>query len=194
MSKDFLTPVRLVADFTLDDGASFTTNLVLLRPTANRTVLFPDATGALALVPGINGQVAYNDLGRLAAHSSMTFGAATGLRLTNPFGYGQGGGGTVTQSTSKSTGVTLNKPCGQITCNNEALSSGAVATFVLTNSTIVSGDVLILNHISGGTAGSYMLNAQSAAGSASINIRNLSGGSLSEAIVIAFAVTKARTD
>jgi hypothetical protein len=53
--------------------------------------------------------------------------------------------------------------------------------------------VLILNHISGGTAGSYLLNAQSAAGSASINVRNITVGSLSEAIVIAFAVIKATT-
>jgi len=50
-----------------------------------------------------------------------------------------------------------------------------------------------LNHISGGTAGSYLLNAQSAAGSASINVRNITTGSLSEAIVIAFAVIKATT-
>jgi len=45
--------------------------------------------------------------------------------------------------------------------------------------------------ISGGTAGSYLLNAQCAAGSANINVRNITTGSLSEAIVIAFAVIKA---
>jgi hypothetical protein len=97
-----------------------------------------------------------------------------------------GAGGTVTQQTNKTTSVTLNNSTGQITMNNAALASQAVATFTLTNSTINAGDVLVMNHISGGTAGSYSLNAQSAAGSASINVTNVSAGSLSEAIVIAF--------
>jgi hypothetical protein len=47
---------------------------------------------------------------------------------------------------------------------------------------------LILNHLSAGTAGSYLLNAQAGAGSASINVHNITSGSLSEAIVIGFAV------
>ena len=64
-------------------------------------------------------------------------------------------------------------------------------TFVLTNSTIAATDLLVLNHVSGGTAGSYLLNAQAAAGSVSINVRNVTAGSLSEAIVIGFAVIKA---
>ena len=106
-------------------------------------------------------------------------------------GYATGAGGAVTQATNKSTGVTLNANCGQITMNNAALAADAIASFTLTNSKIAAGDVLVLNHLSGGTAGSYTLNAHSAAGSASINVANRSAGSLSEAIVIAFAVIKA---
>jgi hypothetical protein len=52
---------------------------------------------------------------------------------------------------------------------------------------------VVLNHASAGTAGAYTLNAQAAAGSASINVRNVTGGALSEAIVIRFAVIKATT-
>jgi len=106
-------------------------------------------------------------------------------------GYATGSGGAVTQITSKATGVTLNKPTGQITLNNAALAADTTVSFVLTNTVIEANDILIMNHISGGTAGSYLLNAQSAAGSASINVRNITTGSLSEAIVIAFAVIKA---
>jgi hypothetical protein len=106
-------------------------------------------------------------------------------------GYITGEGGAVTQATSKSTGVTLNKKCGQITMNAAALAANTTVSFTLTNSTIAATDVLVLNHVSGGTAGSYLLNAQAAAGSASINVRNITGGSLSEAIVIGFAVIKA---
>ena len=105
-------------------------------------------------------------------------------------GYTTGSGGTVTQLTSKSTGVTLNKPTGQITLNTAALAGNTTVSFVLTNSVIETNDILIMNHISGGVAGSYLLNAQAAAGSATINVRNVTTGSLSDLIVIAFAVIK----
>ncbi len=104
-----------------------------------------------------------------------------------------GDGGAVTQSTSKSTGVTLSKKCGQITLNGAALAADTTVSFTLTNTTIAATDLLVLNHVSGGTAGSYLLNAQCAAGSASINVRNITAGSLSEAIVIGFALVKAVT-
>ena len=110
---------------------------------------------------------------------------------TDKAGYITGEGGTVTQATSKATAVTLNKKCGQITMNAAALAAATTVTFVLTNSTIAATDLLVLNHVSGGTAGSYLLNAQAAAGSVSINVRNVTAGSLSEAIVIGFAVIKA---
>ena len=110
---------------------------------------------------------------------------------TDKAGYITGEGGTVTQATSKATAVTLNKKCGQITMNAAALAAATTVTFVLTNSTIAATDLLVLNHVSGGTAGAYLLNAQAAAGSVSINVRNVTAGSLSEAIVIGFAVIKA---
>jgi hypothetical protein len=128
-------------------------------------------------------------------------GAATGTSLsttgnqvitsTGKHGYATGSGGVVTQLTDKTTAVTLSKSTGQITLAGAALAASTTVSFTLTNTVIEAGDILIMNHISGGTAGSYLLNAQSAAGSASINVRNISLGSLSEAIVIAFAVIKA---
>ena len=128
-------------------------------------------------------------------------GAATGTSLsttgnqvisgTGKQGYATGAGGVVTQATSKATGVTLSKSTGQITLDAAALAASTTVSFTLTNTVIEAGDILVMNHISGGTAGSYSLNAQSAAGSASINVRNISLGSLSEASVVAFAVIKA---
>jgi len=112
---------------------------------------------------------------------------------TDKAGYITGEGGTVTQGTSKSTAVTLNKKCGTVTMHNAALAADAIVSFTLTNSTIAATDVISLNHASAGTAGKYALNAQAAAGSASINVTNISAGSLSEAIVIRFAVIKAVT-
>jgi hypothetical protein len=110
---------------------------------------------------------------------------------TDKAGYITGEGGTVTQATSKATAVTLSKKCGQITMHDASLAAATTVSFTLTNTTIVATDLLVLNHVSGGTAGSYLLNAQAASGSASINVRNINGSSLSEAIVIGFAVVKA---
>ena len=112
---------------------------------------------------------------------------------TDKAGYITGEGGTVTQATSKATAVTLSKKCGQITMHNASLAADTTVSFTLTNTTIVATDLLVLNHVSGGTAGSYLLNAQAAAGSASINVRNVTAGALAEAIVIGFAVIKAVT-
>lgn len=106
------------------------------------------------------------------------------------WGYSTGAGGTVTQATNKATGVTLSKSCGAITMNNASLAAATIVSFVLTNTLIAATDVLVLNHISGGTIGSYTLNAQCAAGSATINIRNNTAGSLGEAVVIQFALIK----
>lgn len=104
-------------------------------------------------------------------------------------GYTTDAQGTVTQATSKSTAVTLNKSAGQITMNNAALASVTNVTFTLNNSFISANDILILNVGSGATSGAYNCWVSGlGAGSASITLRNISGGSLSEAVVINFAL------
>ena len=112
------------------------------------------------------------------------------LYVKGSLGYSRAGQGTVTQLTSKSTAVTLNKSAGRITMNNAALATATNATFTLNNNLISANDAVILT-ISGGqaTPGSYNVFANSlAAGSVSITLRNISGGSLSEAVVINFAL------
>jgi hypothetical protein len=112
---------------------------------------------------------------------------------TNPFGYVAGGGGTVTQATNKATGVTLNKPSGQITMSNASLAAATIVSFTFTNSTISSADLLMINHVSGGTIGSYTFTAACGSGSATVYVRNATSGSLSEAIVLRYAVIKGAT-
>ena len=105
------------------------------------------------------------------------------------FGYTAAAQGTVTQATSKSTAVTLNKSAGQITMNNAALGATTNVTFTLNNSFISANDLIILNIASGATAGSYNCWVSGlSAGAVSITVRNISGGSLSEAVVINFAL------
>jgi hypothetical protein len=62
---------------------------------------------------------------------------------------------------------------------------------VLTNSAIAATDTLVLKHVATGTFGSYLLNAHGfAAGSCTIDIRNIGASALAEAILIRFAVIK----
>ena len=100
-------------------------------------------------------------------------------------------GGTVTQASSKSTGVTLNTDSGQITMNAAALAAAAEVTFTVTNSKIAATDVVVACHGSAGTAGSYLVNANTmASGSFKVTVANVSSSQLSEAIVINFVALK----
>lgn len=108
-------------------------------------------------------------------------------------GYTAAAQGTVTQQTSKSTAVTLNKSAGQITMNNASLGATTNVAFTLNNSYISANDTLILTISSGATVGAYNCWVNSlAAGSASITVRNTTAGALSEAIVINFALLHCR--
>jgi len=117
----------------------------------------------------------------------------TTVYATSEIGYSSAAQGTVTQATSKSTGVTLNKSAGQITMNNAALAAGAAVSFVLTNSTISANDTIIVNvasNTTGSALGAYTTYVSYlAAGSALITLRNLTAAtSYSEAVVINYAI------
>jgi hypothetical protein len=105
-------------------------------------------------------------------------------------GYAVGAGGTATQTTNKTNPVTLNTIAGQITLNNQNLGAGAHAAFVLNNTAIGNTDVMIINHVSGGTIGAYTFDVVCNTANASITITNQTAGALAEAPVIRFAVIK----
>ena len=124
-----------------------------------------------------------SDTGVTVTAGSLSMAADT-LKLDN--------GGAVTQLTNKATTVVLNKPTGKITMNGAALGIDAVITFQVTCATFARAtDVCIVNHHSGGTIGKYVVQATGhAAGSFKITVTNISGGSLSEAIVLHYALIK----
>ena len=73
--------------------------------------------------------------------------------------------------------------------NGAALAGTLAVSFTLTNSTISVKDVVILTIGSGATATAYTVYVSSmAAGSAVITLRNLGAATLSEAVVINFAI------
>jgi uncharacterized phosphosugar-binding protein len=106
-----------------------------------------------------------------------------------------GDGSAVTQETTKTNAVVMNNKCGKITMyQQDTINAGAVVNFTLTNNTIQTGDVLILNHSGVGTFGAYLLNAKCADGSAVIYVTNISSSNHAEAIEISFALVQARHD
>jgi hypothetical protein len=125
-------------------------------------------------------------------------GAATGTSLavtgavttsgTAGVGYATGAGGAVTQITSRTTSVTLNKTAGAITLFSAAGTTTAT-TFTVTNSTVAATDVIILNQKSGTDLYDLMVTAV-AAGSFNITFRT-TGGTTTEQPVFNFAVIKA---
>lgn len=124
--------------------------------------------------------------GSVAATSSILSSSPTA-----GVGYKTGAGGSATQATSKTTGVTLNTVTGQITMNSAALATATTACFTMTNSSIGAYDSISKSIASGATAGAYSLDVDAvAAGSARFCLYNHSGGSLSESPVINFAVIK----
>lgn len=161
------------------------------------------ATGAVALganttvtgTLGVSGNVAVNTDKLVVTASSGAVVSASSIKSSNAtagIGYATGAGGTVTQATSKSTGVTLSKVAGEIVMHDAELADGAVATFTVTNTAVAATDVIIVNHASVGTAGTYHVWVSAvAAGSFKISVRNISGDALSEAIKLNVAVIKA---
>ena len=108
---------------------------------------------------------------------------------SDEIGYSTAAQGAVTQATSKSTGVTLNRSMGKITMNGAALGAGATVLFTLTNSKISANDVLIVNLGSAGTSGAYWpYVANVSAGTAVIGLYNNTAGPLAEAVVVNFAI------
>lgn len=98
---------------------------------------------------------------------------------------------TVTQATSKSTGVTCTGTRGTITMNGAALAAAAEVGFTVTDTLMAATDVAVVNVKSGATADSYQVTVDAvAAGSFRISVSNASAGSLSEAIVLNFKVVK----
>jgi hypothetical protein len=164
----------------------------------SKTLLFTSP----ALVTPVLGTVTSGNISACTSTSMVmvtpVLGAATGTSLaatgavtssgTAGVGYATGAGGTVTQATSRTTGVTLNKTTGAITMFSAAGTTTA-ATFTVTNSTVAATDVIILNQKSGTDLYDLMVTAV-AAGSFNLTFRT-TGGTTTETPVFNFAVIKA---
>ena len=115
------------------------------------------------------------------------------VTTTTGLGFYTGAGGIAPAGATKATAFTLNTMCGRITTAADALAANTAVSATWTNSKIAATDVVILNHSSGGTLGSYHYNVACGSGTATLTIRNISSGSLSESLVFNFVVIKGVT-
>lgn len=121
---------------------------------------------------------------------------AKGIVSASPtagIGYATGAGGTVTQITSRTTGVTINKVCGTIITDVSSLAAGAEAEFTVTNSTVAIGDVVLVSiQVESATGTTLPFVSTTAAGSFKITLTNLHASTAdTSASTINFAVIKA---
>lgn len=106
------------------------------------------------------------------------------------FPTGVGAGGTVTQSTNKTTAVTINKPTGEIITHNQSLGAGAITAFLVNNSFCTGQDIVLMSVHNAPTMGAYSVNVNAGGGSFSVYLRNNTGGALSENVTLRYTIIK----
>ncbi|MFW9602461.1 MAG: hypothetical protein ACMV1B_09090 [Prevotella sp.] len=189
-----LTGVEILPSGTATDSKLNTSNN---SDIANASIMSIGCNSTYSyLYAGKRGTGSYLPIDFLTSDTQrMRIDTAGNVLVTNSgggLGYGTGAGGTVTQLTSKSTAVTLNKPTGKIITSNSALASGVYISFTVNNTLVTDKDVVILTGHSFGY--NYRIEINSIAnGYFAIRIANVTAGSLSEALVINFTVIKGAT-
>lgn len=127
---------------------------------------------------------------KILANGFLANGLSTGIGYKTGYGVG----GTVTQITNRSTGVTLSKLTGTITTDTTSLAAEGKATFTVTNTKVAIGDVICVSIRSGSNGGNTAVTVTAvAAGSFDLTVSNnnaAAGTAETGAIIINFVVLK----
>lgn len=113
-----------------------------------------------------------------------------GLKVKGTGGLGYAFGGTVTQLTSRDTGVTLNAPSGTITLVSTTVIAGTTNKFTFTNSCIQATDVVQVSVRNPGSGVFNVFVNRVAAGVCDIVVQNLVSVSTAQTPSINFVVLK----
>lgn len=179
-------------------GASGTIGFILTgggyAGTPTRAIYLDKATNTLYFTNAVDG------VGGMSLGSDGALAVTGGIANKSPtigIGYGSGAGGSVTQITSRTTAVIINKTCGSIQTTADAIAAESQATFQVLNSTVAIGDVVVVSQRSGGNGGNTDVEVVvTAAGYFNLKISNnnaAGGADETGAIIINFAVIKAVT-
>jgi hypothetical protein len=157
------------------------TDILTLNPQSNQTI---DSSASLSISP--NDSVLINPDGT----NWVTILNQTDTLSINQIGYTLGSGGSVTQTGTINSAVTLNKPCGKITLVSHDFSNNDIQQFTLNNSFIGINDVVAVTFRSG-DAKLYTETVVTANGSCNITVgdaHNQSTGAM--VVVLNFAIIK----
>lgn len=167
------------------------TNGISLYSAAGVPKMMNAAGTALTIAPLESPSFTTPNIGAATGTSLAVTGAITSSGGAGAgIGYVAGAGGTVTQLVSRTTTVVLNELCGNITMFSAAQAANALITFTFTNSFIAANDYLAVEHISATDGGAWNISVVCGAGTATINIRNVSTGSITSATPLRFTVIK----
>lgn len=189
----------ILSDLTAENGIGLRDSATSYGNT-NNYIRFVNSTGAS--VGGVT-HPAVTDLGVWGVSNIILQTGASGTQQfkvdstgnsvvigAGGLGYGTGSGGAVTQATSRTTGVTLDKTNGAITLVSAA-GTTSWQTFTVTNNKVAATDTIIVNQKSG-TDLYQIFVTNVAAGSFKITFAT-TGGTTTEQPVFNFAVIKAVT-
>lgn len=180
-----------ITDLAIADGGTGASDASGARTNLGLGTIATQNSNAVAITGGAISNVTFS-----GSFSGMTTVQADNMlaEVSTGFATSAGAGGSVIQLTNKTTGVTLNKPTGQITMAAGSIGNDSRVSFTLTNSTIAATDIVIINIASGATADTYGVTVTAvAAGSCRIQVHNLSNAGIDEQLVLNFAVIKGAT-
>ncbi len=136
--------------------------------------------------------------GAATPSSVVSSGAITSTSPSAGVGYATGAGGAVTQITTRATGVTMvPNPCicGAITTDTTSLAAEASANFIVTDSAVAIGDVVVPCIRSGSNGGNTEVSCVTVtAGTFTLKVanNNAAGGTAETgALIINFVILKA---
>ena len=157
------------------------TDILTLNPQSNQTI---DSSASLSISP--NDSVLINPVGT----NWVTILNQTDTLSINQIGYTSGSGGSVTQTGTINSAVTLNKPCGKITLVSHDFSNNDIQQFTLNNSFIGIDDVVAVTFRSG-DAKLYTETVVTTNGSCNITVGDAHNQSTGDIVVILnFAIIK----
>lgn len=183
------TNVQVVGSLAVGGVTAFNTSGVL------QAASFPALTGDVTTSAGSlattlsSATVISKVSGQALAPSSV---AATGLvtssGATSGVGYATGAGGTVTQATSRTTGVTCSKVSCGITLFSTTTTAGQTTSMTVTDTAVAATDVVACSQQTG--TGVYFLSTKVAAGSYVLSVYTPTAVGSGEAPVINCVVLK----
>jgi hypothetical protein len=176
------------------DNITINGNAITSTDTNGNIDLTPDGTGEVNIskvdidAGAIDGTIIGGASAAAGTFTTVTSSGNVTITGTGGLGYATGSGGAVTQITSRTTGVTLDKTNGAITLVSAA-GTTSWQTFTVTNSTVAATDTVIVSQKSGTDLNMIHVTAV-AAGSFNISFAT-TGGTTTEQPVFNFAVIKA---